>query len=162
MIYPSSFHKQHRLRQYDYSSANSYLLSFNTKNRERILSFVSQPDKYKPPVVSLLPYGEIAQKYILRIPLVYPGVTVDNYVIMPDHIHLLLTIENIADHKYDISRIIRTTKGKITKEIGDSIWQLDYYDVIADTEEIYRLCHDYIDNNPAVWLESKTEPIVPK
>ena len=162
MVYPSKFHKNHRLNHYDYSSANSYLLSFNTKNRKQILSSVSQPDKYQSPVVALSPYGIIAQKYILKIPLAYPGVTVDNYVIMPDHIHLLLTIEDTTENKYEISQTVRSTKGMITKEIGASIWQLDYYDVIADTEEIYRLCYDYIDNNPAVWLDSKMEPATPK
>lgn len=40
------------------------------------------------------PTGIMAEEYIQKIPEKYPAVTVDRYVIMPDHIHMLLRIDN--------------------------------------------------------------------
>ena len=156
------FHKPHRLKGFDYSSACSYLLTITTKGRAPILSRVVYRGMYEPSTVELLPCGMVTEKYLLRIPDVYPNVTLDNYVIMPDHVHILLTIErNDAENK-GTDKIIRATKAMITREIGRSIWQTDFYDVIADTEELFLRCDRYIDENPAAWIERHGEPTAPK
>ena len=162
MVYPSQFRKPHRLKQYDYSSVNSYMLTFNTLPGSPALSEIIKSGEFAPPAVNLLPNGIITEKYILNIPRVYPGITLDNYVIMPDHVHILLTIEIDGSEKHSVAKIIQKTKTMITREIGLSVWQLDFYDVIADSEKIFMNCDQYIDNNPSVWLDKHGEPIAPK
>ena len=166
------YDKPHRLSTFDYSSVCSYMLTFDLQNKnQHLLSDIIYQGMYEPPMVRLKPYGEITEKYIKRIEKVYRGVLVDNYVIMPNHVHLLLTITHRAP-EYEkpkgnnisrIASIVRSTKNMVTREIGKSIWQKDFYDTIADTEEIFTRCDQYIDNNPAAWLEKHgEEPQYPK
>ena len=166
------FDKPHRLATFDYSSVCSYMLTFDLKNKEQhLLSEIVYQGMYQPPLVKLKPYGEITEKYIKRLATVYKGVEVDNYVIMPNHVHLLLSIVE-RDPAYEqpkgnnlsrIATIMRSTKNMITREIGRSIWQKDFYDTIADTEEIFMRCDKYIDDNPAAWLEKHgMDPEYPK
>ncbi len=159
------FHKPHRLRGYDYSSEASYLLTFNTAQRKRILSEILPGENGRLPTVKLYPFGIIVEKYILQIESHYPGITLENYVIMPDHVHLLLTVEykDLKNKKPVIPAVIQAVKSLTTKEISENIWQLDYYDVIAQTEEIFLKLDAYVDNNPAAWLDNnEKEPPTPK
>ena len=161
------FDKPHRLKSFDYSSVCSYMLTFNVKDRAQALSEIIDHGYLNPVEVRLKPWGRITERYIRNIESVYHGVILENYVIMPDHVHLLLTLDDyvpaVRKDKPRISQIIRATKAMISREIGRSIWQLDFYDVVADTEEIFRRCDDYIDNNPIEWLRNnRTEPKDPK
>ena len=157
------FRKPHRIPEFDYSSAASYFITFNTINRQKLLSEIHSVDAYVPPVVSLKPYGEITEKYILQMEAFHPEITLDNYVIMPDHVHLLITIKESDEANPGIAVIIQSLKTMITKEIGNKIWQLDFYDTVADTDELFMRCDTYIDNNPAVWLDrAGMEPPAPK
>ncbi len=157
MDHPKQMRRPHRLKGYDYSSAASYLLTFNTLDRKRVLSEIVSMGDYDPPRIDLLPYGKITEKYIFQIESHYPGTVLENYAIMPDHVHLLLTIERPADSSktsYSIvAKIIHALKSLTSKEIGESIWQLDFYDVIAETEAMFSKLDTYIDNNPAAWLD---------
>ena len=167
ITYISKFDKPHRLKHFDYSSVCSYMLTFNTLYRKPLLSDVVQNSIYEPPTVILKPFGVITEKAIQQIGSHYEGVTVDNYVIMPDHVHLLITIDQYVPAKRTdkprVSVMIQQLKSVITKQCGEKIWQADFYDVIADTEFLFRRCDDYIDNNPAVWLEKNgIEPPAPK
>ena len=165
MVYPSQFHKQHRLMTYEYSSPGSYMLTICVAGRKRILSKVVYRGMYAPASVELTETGRTVEKYLNCIPANYPFVTVDNYVIMPDHVHVLLTIEPGAvssDKRPNVHTIIRMLKTMVTKELGHSIWQDSFYDVIADTEKRFLICDKYIDENPAAWLEKNDEPFVPK
>ena len=165
--FQSKFDKPHRLKGFDYSSVTSYLLTFNTLNRKNLLSEIIPGDILTPPHVELKPFGEVTEKYILRIESCYPGVILENYVIMPDHVHLLISIEKYVPpsrkDKPKVAVIVQSLKSLVTKEIGQKIWQLDFYDTIADNEDIFIKCDDYITNNPAVWLDRNgIEPKDPK
>ncbi len=78
---------------------------------------------------SLSDYGAIVEKAINVIPIHYPYVTIDKYVIMPDHIHLLLTFSqcddngNIIDmHNFSLSTIIGQLKRTVSMKTGISLW----------------------------------------
>ena len=165
--FQSKFDKPHRLKGFDYSSVSSYLLTFNTIGRKKILSEIIPGDLLSRPRVVLKPFGEVTEKYILRIETCYPGVKLENYVIMPDHVHLLISVEKYVPpsrkDKPRVATIIQTLKTLVTKETGQKIWQLDFHDTIADSEDIFIKCNEYITNNPAVWLERNgIEPAAPK
>ena len=82
--------KPNRLNQYDYSTPGAYFITICTKNKEKILSTVGAT--IGRPQIQLTEYGKMIDKAIKTIEKVYPFVTVDQYVIMPNHIHLLLQI----------------------------------------------------------------------
>ncbi len=95
MDYPKR--KRLRLPDYDYSSEGVYFLTLCTKARAPILSNIKIAYENGETVaaISLTHLGGIVQEYILSIPKAYPYINVDSYVIMPDHVHLLLRITSV-------------------------------------------------------------------
>lgn len=156
--------KAYRLQGFDYSSNGAYFITICTKNKEHILSHITVGTTIgRPPVVSLTETGLIVDDAIKQIPKRYDGVFVDNYVIMPNHIHLIISI-NRGDSGRPmvvptISRVIQQMKGYATKCAGRPIWQEKAYDHIIRNEEDYYIHLKYIDENPAKWLLGEDEYI---
>lgn len=101
--------------------------------------------------------GCVVDDEINRISLVYPNVRIDKYIIMPNHIHLIIAIETgpSPDGRPRVaptlSQIIQQTKGIISRRVGFPIWQRSFYDHIVRTEEDYLNIWNYIDTNPIKW-----------
>ena len=86
----------------------------------------------------------------------YANVFIDKYVIMPNHIHLIIGIKNgRAMHAPTVSNIIGQTKSFVTKQCKLSIWQKSFYDHIIRDENDYLRIWEYIDTNPAKWAEDQ-------
>ena len=156
------FDNPHRLSGFNYSGAGSYMITFNTANRNPILSKIVSPDgdpwNAYPQLTDI---GRIVERYILQIPAHYPNVYVDAFVIMPDHVHILLTFSSeeteYAVQYSRLSRIEHALKTLVTKELGFSVWQLDFYDCIAFSNRQYDAFADYIADNPSVWFARNGE-----
>ena len=146
--------KQIRLHQYDYSSPGAYFVTICTKDRRCILSDVAVgAATSRPPELRLTAYGEIVDSAIKSIPAIYPAVFIDNYVIMPNHVHILLRFE--TDARAKLGRIIQQLKGFVTKQCGKAIWQDKYYDHIIRDEGDYLTRYQYIVSNPGKWAEDE-------
>ena len=81
--------KPTRLKNFDYSTTASYFITICTENRKNILSKIVGEGS---PLPKLSQYGEISNTWIRRLPTKYPQISVDCYIIMPNHIHLLLSL----------------------------------------------------------------------
>jgi REP element-mobilizing transposase RayT len=102
--------------------------------------------------------GKTVEHAITQIPIHYPMVTVDKYVIMPNHIHMILIISDEIGRTLfapTISRVIKQFKGFITKQIGFSLWHTSFHDRIIRDEEEYKIKWRYIDENPVKWAEDE-------
>ena len=146
-----SFYKRRRLINFDYSTKGAYFVTICTKNHEYLLwedGAYSEDNGYK-----LSECGKIIKFEIERISEKYPTLKVDNYVIMPNHIHLILI--HVSDSVVDLSMVINQTKGKITREIGFSLWQPSFHDHIIRDDEEYEKIWNYIEYNPMKWNEDK-------
>lgn len=99
----------------------------------------------------------IVDRAIRDISVHYPAITVDHYVVMPNHVHLLLQITTASDAQQlavpKISTVIQQLKGVVTKQIGCPIWQKLFHDHIIRGEKDYSKIWEYIDTNPARWNE---------
>lgn len=84
--------KDIRLKNYDYSSSGVYFLTICTSERRNYFWANVGATIGRPQDIALSEYGNIVDKAINNIPYVYPALDVDHYVIMPDHIHLLLIV----------------------------------------------------------------------
>ena len=84
--------KKTRLQSFDYSSTGAYFITVCTQNKRCILSQIVGTDVLGGPEIKLTKYGKIADKYINQLNDFYEHITVENYVIMPNHIHFLLLI----------------------------------------------------------------------
>ncbi len=89
----------------------------------------------------------------------YPAITVDHFVVMPNHIHLLLQINTDNDGRSmiapTISTVIKQLKGVVSKQVGLAIWQKGFYDHVIRNEDDYLQVWNYIEGNPGKWLEDK-------
>lgn len=149
--------KQNRLHDYDYSQNGAFFITICTQNRRKILSNIVG-DGFPVPKA----HGTVAEEMIHQIPAKYPAVSVDTYVIMPDHIHLLLRIDQTpgtGNPSPTLGNIIGWYKYQVTKQLnakygrqGVRIFQRSYYDHVIRNEQDYNEVWEYIENNPRKWV----------
>lgn len=154
--------KQIRLKDYDYSQNGCYFITICTADKRPTLSKIVEvpiaadtprPKETTDFVPELSPTGKIADDAIRAIPNHYVGVFVDSYVIMPNHIHLLLRLERNDEPVAAVPEIIRQLKGYVAKRCGKAVWQKSYYEHVIRSEPEYREILQYINENPAKWCE---------
>jgi REP element-mobilizing transposase RayT len=153
--------KHVRLENYDYSAKGAYFVTVCIKDRKEILSHICRGDPCGRPQTQLTQLGEIARGAIDYIEGLY-GVDVDTYVIMPDHIHMIIVLcgeRSTARVAPTLGRVIGAYKSYISNEwrkicdadkmrIGD-IWQRGYYEhIIRNGEDLYEI-RKYVEDNPA-------------
>ena len=102
--------KPNRIPHFDYSAPGAYFVTICTQDKAPLLGTVVGGGALDAPDVRLSRSGEIVQKYILSGNRI-PGVTVDKFVIMPNHIHLILLVE--ADASTGTSRAPSPTNAVI-------------------------------------------------
>ena len=150
--------KPTRLRNYDYSQAGYYFITICTHNRKNLLSNIIVGEGLPLPQLTI--QGEIANKYILLVSKKYPSVKIDKYIIMPNHIHIIMCIDNNGrgNPSPTISNVIGWLKYNITKQInrkyntiGTNVFQRSFHDRIIRDEDDYLKIWNYIDTNPQKW-----------
>ncbi len=146
--------KDNRLKGFDYSSCGTYFLTICAKDRRNYFGCIVGAPIGRP-LCELSEYGKIVDESINNIEKIYTGIRLDKYVIMPDHVHLLLTI--LPDKcgrpmgAPTIPTVVNQFKGYVTKRIGFSVWQKLYYDHVIRDDEDYNTKWEYIENNPMAW-----------
>ena len=152
--------KRNRLTGHDYSQPGCYFITICTYNRENFFwtSSVVGADIIRPFHQVLTQYGLIVEQAILDIPRHYTGVEVSQYVVMPNHVHMILTLppacgRMISAPTKPVPVIIGQMKRYASKECGVPFWQRSFHDhIIRDEAEYLRICA-YIETNPARWRE---------
>ena len=161
-----------RLNGYNYSWNGIYYLTVCTQKKspllwhnpgasiDRPVMDIRLPDDLhtiidNPPLSYI---GLAVEKGIQSIHAIYSHVTVDKYIIMPDHIHMIIKLSqdyNEIDKRKrpSLSTVINQLKGYVTRQIGYSIWQKSFFDHIVRNEVEYAIICKYIDNNPKVFGE---------
>ena len=154
--------KNARLPKFDYAAPGGYFVTICTKDRKCILSSVSTNDDSVRhfvgeglctlPHISLTQIGTEVEKSILYIND-YPQYSVDKYVVMPNHIHLLITISEPTGGHRDppLQAVIGRLKSYTTHKYGKPLWQRSYYDHIIRDMNDYLAAWQYIDENHLKW-----------
>ena len=134
--------KNKRLKDFDYSSCETYFITICTKDKQKNLSrIVGSP--IGRPSVKLTNYGVVVDEAINNIEIKYDRIILENYVIMPDHVHLMLSI--LPDESGrpmgnpTIPNVINQLKGYASKKAGFSLWQKSYYDHIIRDQIDYEI-----------------------
>jgi len=167
-----------RLRGYNYSHAGAYFVTICTKNRECLFGRIVDEE------MRLTMGGRIADKCWRNIPSHYPHVILDEFVIMPNHVHgVIFTgdedvgVQNLEPLQMDgprenkfqqiipksIGATVRGFKIGVTKWCRQNtdihtVWQRNYFDrIIRDKDKLNRI-REYIIYNPAKWAEDKENP----
>ena len=164
--------KPNRLPGYDYASHGAYFVTICTAKKEPLFwegahpgdnndrggnhvgAAISRPQA----TLQLSPAGRLVEQAIQAIPAHYPAVSVDKYVIMPNHVHAIIRIETSGDggrmvSAPTLSTVVGQMKRWVSKQIGRPIWQKSFYDHVIRNEKEYLDDWSYIDQNPAKWEE---------
>jgi len=155
--------KPTRLKDYNYSSFGSYFITICTHNRKCILCDIVGDGVYDIPKINLTECGMILEKYIVFMNTKYDNISIDKYAIMPNHIHLIIKIENkfpdgMSQAPYPttnaiIPKYISLFKRYCNREIGKNIFQRSFHDHIIRNEKDYLKIWNYIDTNPQKWRD---------
>lgn len=162
--------KHNRLNKFDYSHPGYYFVTICTKEREKYLCEI------KNQKIILNKFGEIVKKYWLEIPKHYQNIFLDEFAIMPNHIHGIIIIKNISHvgteyysvptnkksvptnkHYGLLSKIIKSFKHACSKYVRTNFnnysfqWQRSFYDHIVRNEKSLSFIRRYIKDNPINW-----------
>jgi putative transposase len=155
--------KSNRLKDFNYSSSAWYFVTICVKDRK------SWFGKEKNGKIELNNFGKLIKKIWLDIPVYYSNVEIDEFVIMPNHIHGILfingeereSLKNDESRYGQLSKIIKSLKEAFTKAIKtefketDFKWQRSYYDHIIRNEKSLNKIRQYIRLNPVKWHDDK-------
>ena len=158
--------KRLRWKYWNYNNSGTYFLTICTKNREKILSRI-----YEDPAgeylydsddrrlsVALTAFGKIVEKYLGEASQV-KGISVEHYVIMPDHIHIILAVEGDRATEKEpgkevherVPKFLSSFKTLCHKAAGEKFLQRSGYDHVIRNYRDYEETVHYINRNPARW-----------
>ena len=153
--------KRNRLKDYDYCSNGAYFITVCTKDRKNIFWNKEQPDFVGEDIilpsenVQLSPHGKIVEEAVNAIPEHYPHIELLQYVIMPNHIHMILFIPydngRMISSPTSILTVVGQMKRYISKKIGAAIWQKSFHDHVIRDKNDYEKISKYIYENPIKW-----------
>ena len=158
--------KPTRLREYNYSENGTYFVTICTKDKRPTLCNIVGGGTHDAPQIQLTAIGCIVEKYIQSTNQI-SAVTVDEYVIMPNHVHLLLSINHGDGTSWAPSptstmranqilpHAISTLKRLVNRDVGYHVWQRSFHDHVVRGEQDYREIWNYIDQNPLRWREDE-------
>lgn len=151
--------KNIRLKDFNYSQTGYYFITICTKDKKNIFWNVGASFACPHQQHHLSNIGKTIDTEINKINNIYETyVEINNYVIMPNHIHMIIIIYNKDDKNSQapkISRIIQQFKGSISKQAGFPLWQKSFYDHIIRNQTEYEKINEYIETNPLKWEEDK-------
>ncbi len=145
--------KPTRLKEYDYSTSGAYFVTICTKNKEKLLSrIIVGEGLWALPQNILTPIGKEIENSLQYINDNFIGVKIDKYVIMPNHIHLIVMIDDAGGHgNPPLQNIIGQLKSFTTNKFGGILWQRSFHDHIIRGEKDYQKIWEYIDTNVLRW-----------
>ena len=144
--------KSIRLPDYDYTRNGAYYVTICTHERQRLFGQIKERQ------MILSGAGWMLLSWIEKLPIKYPGISLDVHAVMPDHIHLVLFFEN---SKYSLGEVLRWLKTQSTNEyirgvknglyvpFQKRVWQRNYYEhVIRNSEDLMEI-RNYVQFNDA-------------
>jgi|SRR5450755_434116 putative transposase len=144
-----------RLKTHDYTSTKAYYITTNANTTE--------------PIFDIPELRKILQDEWEKLPKRFPSITLDEFIIMPDHIHCIIWLNGLAKNAPTLGQVIGAYKSITTVawiqhikdhrlELCGLIWHRNYYEKIVwgHTElENYR---QYIRANPIRVLPTAHNP----
>lgn len=164
-----------RRPNWDYGSHGLYFVTICTKDRVPYFGEIvsSQTGSETQSIASLLvtDISKVAYDNWLQIPTYHPYVELDEFIVMPDHIHGILFINKpdkvtwdfnqFGPQRNNLASIIRGYKSSVkqfaTVNNIDFIWQASYHDRVIRDDKEYANIKEYIHNNIDYWVLNKDD-----
>ena len=144
-----------RLPEFPYPQAAYYFVTVCCKNKAPLFGHIVGNGLDRSAAVCLSRCGEIADADLQALPQHFAGVQVLKYVIMPDHLHLILALDG---QSAPLPQILASYKSGVSRKCGRAVWQKSYYDHVIRGQKDFEEIWQYIDNNPQKrWLQQHGE-----
>ncbi len=170
MSYDPKLHHRRtvRLHDYDYSQSGAYFVTICTEGRNALFGTLVQDGE---PSVALNEAGLAVRRFWMEIPRHFPLVLLDEFLVMPDHLHGILLLGGEGDslgrsrgaNDYSplqdgttrtVGSVIRGFKIGVTKwfnengSTADKVWQRSFYEHVIRNEQELQATRQYIQENP--------------
>ncbi len=156
--------KRNRLKNYNYSRNGWYFITICTKNRTKFFGKIVGTGHDRSMILNKC--GEIVKQCWLEIPNHFRNVLLDEYIIMPNHVHGIVIIRNnhstpqyqklpviVGSFKSATSKYIRQFKN-----YNNFSWQKSFHDhIIRDEKALFNI-RKYIINNSLKWHMEDDDP----
>jgi putative transposase len=172
MPYDPRKHDRHsiRLRGFDYTAPAAYFVTICTYNRDLIFGAINDG------ALTFSRRGLIAQQCWRDIPNHRPYVTLDQFIVMPNHLHGVFCIEPFAERAtqvlplqravaHSVGAIVGSYKAAVSRTInklrpgaGNNLWQRNFFEHIIRDENSLFAIRQYIETNPQRWEDDKENP----
>jgi REP element-mobilizing transposase RayT len=170
MVYNPNIHHRRsvRLKGYDYSQEGAYFVTICTQARRCLFGEIVAG------VMRLNEFGQIANEVLIAVPTHYENVELGEYVIMPNHVHLIIRVgaqfiapstpiaiepannqgannQGAINRAPTLGEIVRALKARVARKSNVPIWQRNYHEHIIRNANEYNRIAQYIINNPTNW-----------
>ena len=172
-------HKSIRLKGYDYTQSGAYFVTICAQDKKNLFSQIVDGN------VILNEFGKIIENEWVKTGQIRKNVIIDEYVIMPNHLHGIIIIKNDHDDRNGTQRrvataniesfgkpvsgslptIVRGFKSTTTRQINElrnmpemPLWQRNYYEHVVRNDDDLNEIREYIINNPLKWDLDKENP----
>lgn len=151
---------RHRLRDFDYTLPGFYFLTFTTHRFQRLFGEIVDGNMHPTPA------GQMLNKLLPEIEQQFSAVSPETFVVMPNHVHLLL-YQSLVNDNFTPSDVVRWIKGKSlaayregVEELGwepfeGRLWNASFHDEILRSEAHLENVRRYIIENPQRWDEDE-------
>ena len=168
---PTHHRRSIRLKEYDYAQVGAYFVTICARDRECLLGDVIDGE------MRLNEYGQIVMECWDEIPRHFPNVELDEFVVMPNHVHGILVITVGARHasplqlsrgpqRGSLGAVVGSFKSAATKRVNErrdtpglTIWQRNYYEHVIRNEDEMNRIREYVAQNPAQWAKDENNPL---
>ena len=154
MPYDPSIHhrKSIRLKDYDYAESGLYFFTVCCHEKKALLGHIENGE------IKLNELGEIVHETWLDLPNHYAEIGLDEFIIMPNHIHGIVIMKSSSAKRHALPEIMRALKTFSARRInaqrgvsGIPVWQRNYYEHVIRDESSYLKITEYIQTNPLQW-----------
>jgi REP element-mobilizing transposase RayT len=150
---PTRFRKRLRLPGFDYRDEGPYFVTVCTWRKRWLLGTVQ--DEILHPSAS----GTIVQEEWSRLPSRFPGLQLDAFTLMPNHVHGILAFETDSANNPSLSTVVGAWKASAALRIGSmaelsaaKVWQRGFHDSIIRNQRTLDAVREYIRENPRKWM----------
>ncbi|MDE0012003.1 MAG: transposase [Candidatus Poribacteria bacterium] len=168
-----------RLKEYDYRQAGAYFVNIVLQDRLCLFGEVIGTE------IQLNEAGKMAGRIWKALSNRFPTIAIDTFVVMPNHLHGIIIINQHRDHKSTVGAslvdalpalgdVIGAYKSLTTVEYTRGVkmmkwkpfhrrlWQRNYYEHIIRNDDSLNHIRQYIIDNPGQWAFDKENPLATK
>lgn len=180
MIDPNKHRRSIRLKDYDYTNAAAYFVTIVTHDRKVLFGEITDG------VMRLNEAGRMVQEVWVELPEYYAGVQDDAFVVMPNHIHGVISLvgagprarpahqgqpQGVAPTAMSLPDVVHRFKTLTTKRYIEGVknfgwaafthrfWQRNYFEHVIRNDASLKRIRQYILDNPARWEFDRENPL---